>query len=90
MTAPLPLKSLVVFDAAMRHKSFTQAAQELNVTPGAVGQQIQKLEEWLGAPLFVRSIRQVAPTADAQAYWATIQPALSRIQQPAPFCACTR
>ncbi|QIL79150.1 LysR family transcriptional regulator [Diaphorobacter sp. HDW4A] len=81
MTAPLPLKSLVVFDAAMRHKSFTLAAQELHVTPGAVGQQIQKLEEWLGAPLFVRSVRQVMPTADAQTYWAAIQPALSRIQQ---------
>lgn len=81
MTAPLPLKSLIVFDAAMRHKSFTQAAQELHVTPGAVGQQIQKLEEWLGAPLFVRSIRQVVPTADAQTYWATIQPALARIRQ---------
>lgn len=81
MTAPLPLKSLVVFDAAMRHKSFTLAAQELHVTPGAVGQQIQKLEEWLGAPLFVRSIRQVQPTADAQTYWAAVQPALARIQQ---------
>ena len=81
MTAPLPLKSLTVFDAAMRHKSFTLAAQELNVTPGAVGQQIQKLEEWLGAPLFVRSIRQVQPTADAQTYWAAVQPALARIQQ---------
>ncbi len=81
MPALLPIKSLLVFDAAMRHNSFTLAAQELHVTPGAVGQQIQKLEDWLGAALFIRAIRQVQPTADAQNYWATIQPALARIQQ---------
>ena len=81
MASPLPLKSLLVFDAAMKHKSFTIAAQELHVTPGAVGQQIQKLEEWLGSALFVRSIRQVQPTAEALSYWAAIQPALARIQQ---------
>lgn len=65
----------------MRHKSFSVAAQELHVTPGAVGQQIQKLEGWLGTALFVRSVRQVQPTAEALKYWAAIQPALSRIQQ---------
>ncbi|QNP49431.1 LysR substrate-binding domain-containing protein [Diaphorobacter aerolatus] len=81
MPTPLPLKSLHVFDAAMRHKSFMLAAQELHVTPGAVGQQIQKLEQWLGAPLFLRSVRQVQPTADAVNYWAAIQPALANIQQ---------
>lgn len=81
MTTPLPLKSLWVFDAAMKHQSFTLAAEELHVTPGAVGQQIQKLETWLGAPLFTRSIRQIQPTADALNYWAAIQPALARIQQ---------
>ena len=81
MTAPLPLKSLLFFDAAMKHSSFTLAAQQLHVTPGAVGQQIQKLEDWLGLRLFVRSIRQVRPTAEALAYWSSIQPALARIQQ---------
>ncbi|WP_313572326.1 LysR substrate-binding domain-containing protein [Comamonas terrigena] len=81
MPTPLPLKSLTVFDAVMKHHSFTMAAAELHVTPGAVGQQIQKLEEWLGQPLFVRSIRQIQPTPEAQTYWAAVQPALARIQQ---------
>lgn len=81
MPTPLPLKSLAVFDAVMKHHSFTMAAAELHVTPGAVGQQIQKLEEWLGQPLFVRSIRQIQPTPEAQTYWAAVQPALARIQQ---------
>ena len=65
----------------MKHKSFTMAAKELHVTPGAVGQQIQKLEEWLGTQLFIRSVRQVQPTADAKNYWDVIQPALLRIHQ---------
>ncbi|MDB5928892.1 MAG: LysR family transcriptional regulator [Polaromonas sp.] len=81
MATTLPIKALLAFDAAMKHSSFSLAAQDLCVTPGAVGQQIQKLEEWLGATLFIRSIRQVTPTPDALNYWAAVQPALSRIQQ---------
>ncbi|MEY2632289.1 MAG: hypothetical protein RIR00_943 [Pseudomonadota bacterium] len=74
-----PLKALVAFDAAMRNNSFSLAADELCVTPGAIGQQIQKLEAWLGVTLFVRQIRQVQPTEAATAYWQRIQPALARI-----------
>jgi LysR family glycine cleavage system transcriptional activator len=74
-----PLKALLCFDAAMRLDSFSLAADELNVTPGAVGQQIRNLEQWLGVSLFTRQIRQVQPTPDGQAYWARIQPALVQI-----------
>jgi LysR family glycine cleavage system transcriptional activator len=49
------------------------------VTPGAVGQQIRKLEDWLGVALFVREVRQVVPTEAARAYWQRIQPALAEI-----------
>ena len=77
----LPLKAIAVFDAVMQHQSFAIAAQQLHVTPGAVGQQIQKLEARLGAPLFVRTVRQIEPTAEAQQLWAEVQPALARIQQ---------
>lgn len=76
-----PIKSLLVFDAVMKHNSFTLAAQELHVTPGAVGQQVHKLEEWLGVPLFTRLVRQIQPTAEALQYRAAVQPALARIQQ---------
>lgn len=74
-----PLKALIAFDAAMRSNSFSIAAGELCVTPGAIGQQIQKLEDWLGVPLFMRQIRQVLPTPDGLAYWQRIQPALAQI-----------
>lgn len=79
MKASPPLKALLCFDAAVRLNSFSLAADELNVTPGAVGQQIRNLEQWLGVSLFTRQIRQVQPTPDGQAYWAQIQPALTQI-----------
>ncbi|MCP1131654.1 LysR family transcriptional regulator, partial [Robbsia andropogonis] len=44
----LPLNGLRVLDAAARHLSFTRAADELAVTPAAVGQQIRALEDTLG------------------------------------------
>lgn len=65
----------------MRLNSFSLASEELFVTPGAVGQQIRKLEEWLGVTLFIRQIRQIQPTPDGLTYWARIQPALTQILQ---------
>lgn len=49
-----PLNALRVFEAAARHLSFVEAAEELSVTPAAVSHQIKKLEEYLGLPLFRR------------------------------------
>jgi LysR family transcriptional regulator, glycine cleavage system transcriptional activator len=79
MRAIPPLKALVAMESAMRLGSFALAADELSVTPGAVGQQIQKLEAWLGIALFVRQIRQVTPTAEGRAYYAQIQPAITQL-----------
>lgn len=55
MKAPVHLNALRAFEASARHQSFSAAADELNVTPAAVGQLVRTLEDWLGAPLFVRS-----------------------------------
>jgi LysR family glycine cleavage system transcriptional activator len=54
MKLPVHLNALRAFEAAARHQSFSEAAQELHVTPAAVGQLVRTLEDWLGAPLFVR------------------------------------
>ena len=54
-----PLTALRAFDAAARHMSFAQAADELSVTPAALSFQIKSLEEHLGAPLFRRMNRAV-------------------------------
>lgn len=58
-----PLDTLVFFEAAMRHSSFTGAAEELFVTQAAVSKRIRQLEVWLGTDLFDRSGRRLAPTA---------------------------
>ncbi|MFA7586746.1 MAG: LysR family transcriptional regulator [Novosphingobium sp.] len=63
----LPLNALRVFDAAARHLSFTRAADELAVTPAAVGQQIRALEDLLGVVLFRRTSKGLELTEEAAA-----------------------
>nr|ALG05313.1 LysR family transcriptional regulator [uncultured bacterium 5H7] len=63
----LPLNALRVFDAAARHLSFTRAADELAVTPAAVGQQIRALEDMLGVILFRRTSKGLELTDEAGA-----------------------
>ncbi|SFP94284.1 LysR family transcriptional regulator [Sphingomonas rubra] len=63
----LPLNGLRVLDAAARHLSFTRAADELAVTPAAVGQQIRALEDTLGVVLFRRTTRGLELTPEAEA-----------------------
>lgn len=63
----LPLNALRVFDAAARHLSFTRAADELAVTPAAVGQQIRALEDMLGVVLFRRTSKGLELTEEAGA-----------------------
>ncbi|MEM9059309.1 MAG: LysR family transcriptional regulator [Pseudomonadota bacterium] len=58
----VPLNALRAFESALRHRSFLRAAEELCVTPGAVAQQIKKLESWAGAQLFERQAQGVVPT----------------------------
>ena len=54
MKSPIHLNALKAFEASARHQSFSAAADELNVTPAAVGQLVKTLEEWLDTPLFHR------------------------------------
>jgi LysR family glycine cleavage system transcriptional activator len=61
----LPLNGLRVLDAAARHLSFTRAADELAVTPAAVGQQIRALEDMLGTVLFRRTPKGLELTPEA-------------------------
>ena len=52
-----PLNALRAFEASARHLSFVKAADELSVTPAAISQQVKKLEEFLGLPLYRRQSR---------------------------------
>ena len=62
----LPLNGLRVLDAAARHLSFTRAADELAVTPAAVGQQIRALEDLLGTVLFRRTPKGLELTPEGE------------------------
>src|SRR5256885_638403 len=61
-----PLNALRVFEAAARHLSFKEAAQELSITQAAVSHQIKSLEEYLGVELFRRAGRGVQLTEAAR------------------------
>jgi LysR family glycine cleavage system transcriptional activator len=59
-----PLETLRAFEAAARTGSFSAAAEQLNVTHGAVSRQVAKLEHWMGLKLFDRVARGVALTIE--------------------------
>ena len=69
----LPLNGLRVLDAAARHLSFTRAADELAVTPAAVGQQIRALEDTLGVVLFRRTAKGLEITPEGEAGLAALR-----------------
>lgn len=52
-----PLNALRAFEAAARLGGFAAAAEELNVTPGAISAHVKALETELGARLFDRNAR---------------------------------
>lgn len=78
-----PLNAIKAFEAAARLGSFSRAADELNVTHGAVSRQIRTLEDWLGAPLFRRTSRNAVPTQAGTDLLAEAGPALDRLAEGA-------
>lgn len=60
------LNALRAFEAAARLGSFSAAADELSVTPGAVTQHIKSLEQWTESQLFDRNARGVELTPLAE------------------------
>jgi LysR family glycine cleavage system transcriptional activator len=77
----LPLNGLRVLDAAARHLSFTRAADELAVTPAAVGQQIRALEDLLGVVLFRRTTKGLVLTDEASAGLDAIREGFLRFEE---------
>lgn len=76
-----PLNALRAFEVAARRLSFTKAAEELNVTPGAISQQIRQLEDYAGTPLFKRTGRSVLLTDAAQESLPMVRDAFERIAE---------
>ncbi len=80
MTRWLPsLNALRAFEAAARHLSFTRAAEELNVTQGAVSHQVKSLEAQLGLTLFHRRHQRLELTGDGQACLPFVRDSFDRL-----------
>ena len=60
------LNALRALEATLRKGSFAAAADELGLTPAAVGQRVRALEEYIGRKLFERSATGAVPTIEAQ------------------------
>lgn len=76
-----PLTTLSAFEAAARHLSFKNAAQELSVTPGAVSHQIKALEGELAVSLFERQHRGVALTPEGRQLFETLANSFRQISK---------
>ena len=75
------LRGLQAFESAARHMSFARAAEELNVSPAAISQQIKLLEVDLGVKLFARTTRNLTLTDRAQDALPTIIDAFERLKK---------
>lgn len=64
-----PLLAARYFEAVAKHLSFTQAAQELHLTQGALSLQVRKLEAALGTDLFVRHARHIELTESGRMFY---------------------
>lgn len=76
-----PVTWLYTFDAVMRHKNMTRAADELLLTQGAVSQHIRKLEAHLGTLLFSRKGSYLKPYPQAITYWLQIAKLLEALEE---------
>ncbi|WP_293268768.1 LysR substrate-binding domain-containing protein [Neptunomonas sp.] len=72
-------QSLLIFEAAARHRSFTGAAQELKSTQSAVSQQMKGLESYLELALFRRIYRGVELTEEGIHLYNAVQGGFQQI-----------
>ena len=75
------LQSLICFESAAKHASYTHASQELFISQSAVSRQIQQLEEYLGVTLFSRTRHGVDLTEAGKQYAKSIKPFLQGIEK---------
>ncbi|MBB6426899.1 LysR substrate-binding domain-containing protein [Sphingopyxis sp. JAI128] len=76
-----PFDAIVAALAAAEERSFSGAAERLALTHGSVSRRIAQLEHWLGAPVFERLPRGVAPTPAGQRFLADASRAVAMLQR---------
>ncbi|MBB4845606.1 DNA-binding transcriptional LysR family regulator [Paucibacter oligotrophus] len=78
---PSLLSSLTWFAHIARHRSFTKAAAEMEVTRAALSQHLKGLEERLGVRLLNRTTRDMSLTDEGQRLLDVLQPALTAVER---------
>jgi LysR family transcriptional regulator, glycine cleavage system transcriptional activator len=74
------IAGLLAFEATARHRSFSRAARDLNLSQGAVSKRVRQLEEVVGIALFGRDRQTVSLTAAGAAYLEEIRWVLAGLE----------
>ncbi len=78
---PSLVTSLTWFAHIARHRSFTKAATEMEITRAALSQHLKALEERLDVRLLHRTTRNMSLTEEGQQLLDVLQPALTAIEK---------
>ena len=76
----IELRQLRYFESVARELHFARAAVALGVTPSTLSHGIRRLEDEIGAALFVRTSRHVALTEPGRLLAAGLPSALRRLE----------
>jgi len=76
-----PLKALRAFECAARSGSYVDAAEELNVTPAAISQQVRNLEAYYDRQLFTRYNNRIVLTDAGTKIYSSLGPPLLDLAQ---------
>jgi DNA-binding transcriptional LysR family regulator len=77
----LDLNLLVVFDALLRERSVTRAAQDIGITQGAMSHALNRLRAFFEDPLFIKTPEGMTPTPKGEQLGATISEVIAAIRQ---------
>lgn len=75
------LNLLLVFEALMRERHVTRAAERLYLSQPALSHSLKRLRESLDDPLFIRTDKGMQPTPRAQALQPVVQQALALLRE---------
>ncbi|MHA3902994.1 LysR family transcriptional regulator [Castellaniella sp. WN] len=78
---PSLLPALAWFVRVARHRSFTKAALEMDVSRAALSQHLKALEQRLNVRLLNRTTRNMSLTEEGQRLFDTLRPALAAIER---------
>lgn len=77
----IDLNLLVFFDALMRERSVSRAAQQLGLSQPALSNALGRLREQLDDPLFIRSSHGMNPTEKALDLYEPVQQAIEQLRE---------